>query len=618
MISRETIERVRREASIARVIGERVKLVRRGNSDVGLCPFHKEKTPSFHVHDERGYYYCFGCKASGDVIKFVQEVDGLAFAEAVRMLAELQGIPIEETGDPEERRREQQARKRKDELLEVSEEAARYFEQMLATHPLAELARAELERRGIDPAEPAARDALAAFRVGYAPYGWDGLANHLKQKRMSHGAAESVGLLVPRRNGPGHYDRFRHRLMFAVMDERGRVIAFSGRALDEPSDDQLARAGSDSSGTGEAPKYLNSPESPIYRKREALFGLHQSRTSIRNEALAVVVEGNFDTFSLHARGITNVVAMLGTALTKEQATRLKRLAPEAVLLFDGDEAGRSAVRKAREPCREAGLIVRVAALPDGADPDDVIRSKGTEGIQGLIRGGRSLLEYLIDTALDERFAADDARARAAKVREVAQLISEEDDPTVRAMAKRYVDKIARGVGVLDRETVLELERVIGRRRTAEPERTKNRAPEGRTAIERAIFGTLLDFPELLDDPVLSRRAEAIQGDLALGIAALRQLGDQLNQKDPEVVLAKLPSTIHPFAAERLAAPLHGRVAEARSELEANVNKLSKLELLAQKAEVMEEAKRVAATGDFDRELELLGEQMRRARERHGL
>ncbi|HEU4533466.1 MAG TPA: toprim domain-containing protein, partial [Polyangiaceae bacterium] len=367
-------------------------------------------------------------------ITFVMKVEGLTFPEAVRRLAERAGLEVEETGTERERREEASRRKARDDLYALGNLAAVYFEKMLREHPHAGIARDELERRGLvarTPTDPVAT-ALGAFRVGYAPAGWDGLTTFLREQGVSPFPAEQVGLLVARQQGSGHYDRFRHRLMFAVVDVQGRVVAFSGRVLPDPQTGQVDR---------ETGKYINSPESPIYRKGETVFGLFQARQALRERQEAVVVEGNFDVVSLHARGIANVVAPLGTAFTAEQATLIKRFAPTAVLLFDGDAAGRKATRAAREPCKKAGLTVKVATLPAGKDPDDLAREKGPAAVENVIRAARNLLEYLITSALDESFVRADAAERAVRVREVAELLRSEDDPMVRDMAKSYVDTI---------------------------------------------------------------------------------------------------------------------------------------------------------------------------------
>lgn len=356
VIGQDTLDRIRRETDLVALIGESLKLSKRGRSFVGLCPFHKEKSPSFHVNPERGFYHCFGCHESGDAIKFVQKLEGLDFIEAVRRLAERTGIEVVDNVSDAERREQAEARRRSEELFEVSALAASYFERMLREHPLASFARDELARRSLVPEQPtdSIADALQAFRVGYAPYGWDGLSKHLRDDRGSLQAAQKVGLVLERKSGSGYYDRFRHRLMFAVMDSKGRVVAFSGRMLDEPPRSALSALGLEapSESADKPAKYINSPESSIYRKREALFGIHQARQAIRDADRTIVVEGNFDVVSLHARGQKNVVAPLGTAFTPEQATQIKRLTPQIVLLFDGDAAGS---RPRSQRCRRASI-----------------------------------------------------------------------------------------------------------------------------------------------------------------------------------------------------------------------------------------------------------------------
>lgn len=635
MIGQQTIDRVRREARIVEIIGERVKLVRRGRTHFGLCPFHKEKTPSFHVNPERGFYHCFGCSASGDAIKFLGELEGLSFVEAVRKIAERQGIEIVETGSEEERRQDAEARRRRDDLFRTNEEAAAFFERMLKTHPLAPIAVREIERRGLSTSEAdsTVSEALRVFRLGYAPYGWDGLSRHLREHQFSVHAAEQLGLLVPRKSGPGFYDRFRHRLMFGVLDQDGRVIAFSGRALSEPTTAELGAAGLESMGTtGDPPaKYVNSPESPIYKKRETVFGLHQARRALRDEDCAILVEGNFDVVSLHARGICNVVAPLGTAFTAEQGHKIRRLSQNVVLMFDADDAGRRAVRHARDACRDAGLTVKVATLPNGMDPDEMARQNGADAIRRIVTNSKSLLEHLIASTLDRGFAAADAHGRSAKIREVAELIASEADPTARAMAERHADSIAERLGIADVRTFRALASVVHRAvaegegrvgtnrdvtRAEPPERARSRERRGEIALE--ILGALLDFPALLESAEVLDAIGATAGGVATAIAALRHSTLEEVNENPELLLAKLPAPIHSFAAARLAAPRHETVDDARSELLRNVEKLKRLELSRQTSEVMEELERLQSVGEFDRELTLLREHARRARERHGL
>jgi DNA primase len=647
VIAQETIDRIRQQTGLVELIGETVKLVRRGRSHVGLCPFHKEKTPSFHVNEERGFYHCFGCGEHGDAFKFVQNVEGLEFIEAVRRLAERAGIQIVETANDAERRRQSEARRRQQELFDAGEAAAAFYERMLREHSLSKYAKDELAKRDLvaeGPTGPIA-DTLQAFRIGYAPQGWDSLAKHLRDAGISTRSAEAVGLIVPRKSGSGHYDRFRHRLMFAVLDVQGRVIAFSGRTLAEPSAPELAALGLEPSlGTGEATaKYLNSPESPIYRKREAVFGLYQARQALREKQECVLVEGNFDVVSLHARGIRHVVAPLGTAFTVEQARLIKRFSPNLTLLFDADGAGRRAMRAAREPCMTAGLVTKAAILPDGTDPDDLARQRGAEGIERVLSGAQSLLLQLIRSELDTTFSASDAAGKAARVRGVTELLGSESDPVARELAKTFADTMAGkllspdelqdATGAARTGTLAALERSIRQAlvrdgasppqaRAVRPEPpSRARSRDRRNDIGFEVIGAILDYPELLASPELEDGLRSIEGDAAIAIAALRQCERAGTLADPEQLLAKLPSSIHPFALARLAAPQHTRLEDAKTELVGNVNKLKGLELSRQRSEVVEEIERAAEQGDFEQEDALLREHLetqRRALERHGL
>jgi DNA primase len=633
VIAHETIEAVRHQVSIVAVIGERVRLERRGQSHLGLCPFHKEKTPSFHVNQERGFFHCFGCNKSGNVISFLQEVEGLSFPEAVRALAERAGIPVQETGSAVERTQEAELRRRKEELYTAGSLAAAYFERCLKEHPLGEHARAELLRRKLDPqfAEGAA-EALQAFRVGYAPYGWEGLTRHLRETGFNLRAAESVGLIGERKSGEGHYDRFRHRLMFAVLDLQGRIVAFSGRSLAEPSAEELGRVGLSPARNPEPPaKYYNSPESPIYKKREIAFGLFQGRQAMRELDRAVVVEGNFDVVSLHARGIKNVVAPLGTAFTTEQANQIKRYTNNVTFLFDGDAAGQRATAAARQPCHQAGLLPRAARLPRGKDPDDLAREGGREAIDRVVSGSQALLEFLIDIALQSGFATNDAHARAAKIREVGELIAAEEDPTIRAMAESFADQVAGRLGILGGEDNRGLRAfrsaVLGASRAkAEPERAQSSAPPEHArspsridAIRHQVLGAALEYPALLDEPAVIELLDAADGDLALGlttIATLRQMGD--TGADVPGLIAQFPESLRRQVALRMAAPEIKNHEAARNVLLDNLSKLGRLQGRRERASVVEELRRASASGDVAAELSLLERQLARAKARHGL
>jgi DNA primase len=648
VISPQTIALVRERTDIVALIQESVPtLKRRGRSFVGLCPFHKEKSPSFHVNQERGFFHCFGCKESGSGIDFLMKLEGLTFPEAVRALAERSGVEVEEerTVDRSEAERQKRA---KDDLYAVNNLAAAYFEKMLREHPERRYALDELARRGLrpswaSPSQPetperpenssigAIDDTLQAFRIGYAPPGWDGLANFLRTQGVSPVAAEQTGLLVPRSSGSGHYDRFRHRLMFAVIDPQGRVIAFSGRALEAIPDPQR-KPGEE---TEKPAKYINSPESPIYSKGYALFGLYQARHTIRTSEQAIVVEGNFDVVSLHARGINNVVAPLGTAFTADQAKLLRRFAPSCVLLFDGDHAGRKAVRLSRAPLKEAGVAAKVAVLPDGVDPDELVRTRGSEALLGILERAAGMLEFLIDDALDQGFVEADARERVGRVNAVAKLLADEDDPLTRMMAKDHANRIAGRVDLKTKDwqarrvaeetfraleqtvkrALVDEDRVIAQKpgETREPPRRARIAAKPPGSVQRAqIVVSLLEYPELLRDAEVSQSLELLEGPSARTVATLGQAtGGGTRPLDVSPFLAQLPPAVQSFAAKRLAAPEFENVDQARAEIFQNAAKLRELLVASDTRELGQEAARAA--GDWEAEVRFAVEAQARVR-----
>jgi DNA primase len=642
VISPETLALVRDRTDIVAVIQEAVpSLKRRGRSWVGLCPFHKEKTGSFHVNADRGFFHCFGCKESGSAIDFLIKNEGYTFPEAVRALAERAGIAIEETKSNaaafSEADRQKKAR---EDLYAVNALAATYYEEQLLKNEHRSFALEELDRRGLLPGRDAKVDeTLQAFRIGYAPSGWDGLTTFLRAQSVSPVAAETVGLLVPRSSGSGYYDRFRHRLMFAVMDAQGRVVAFSGRALkDLPGADKP-----DPDKGGPPPKYINSPESPVYTKGNMLFGIHQARHAIRQEEEAILVEGNFDVVSLHARGLTNVVAPLGTAFTVEQAKLLKRFCGNLVFLFDGDAAGRKAVRLSRDAIRTAGMSARVARLPDGVDPDELSKNKGIAAVEDLVADAKGLLEALIDMSLDEAFVSADAYERVQRVSHVAKLLTEEDDPLVRSMAKAYADQLAgrldlvrspeafraleqsvkQSLGKAEAARRAELAKAAaaradeGEASSQSPGQTRSSARAPGSAERRVMVGILIEWPGLLDDPEVADELTLLEGPGALLVAALRRAWNSEEKTlDTAGFLEAIPEAVRTFAAGHVANPETESEAQAKGYLLDNANKLKRLLLSQEAAQFARETYR--AQGDWDTERELLREAADRLRAKHGL
>jgi DNA primase len=617
MISRDTISLVRDRTDIVAVVSEAVpSLKKRGRRFIGLCPFHKEKTPSFNVNPDTGFYHCFGCKESGDAISFLERVEGYAFAEAVRALAERAGVPVEEERSAPATEAERH-RKDRESLYAIMQLAAVWYEEQLRANPQRSYALDEIARRGLEPGCAA----LQAFRVGYAPPGWDGLASYLKQQGISPAAAESVGLVVPRASGSGYYDRFRHRLMFAVIDAQGRVVAFSGRSLAALPESDPAR--------DPPPKYINSPESPIYVKGATLFGLWQAKHAIRHAERALIVEGNFDVVSLHARGIENVVAPLGTAFTLDQANLLRRYATRVTLVFDGDSAGRKAVRASEDLCDEAVLDAEVVVLPDKTDPDDFVRQKGPDALRHCVSSAKGLFEHLVDMQLDEAFNAADVREQAQRIEAVVTRIARTRDAVQRALREAYADRVAartdlarsapNALPALKRKVLAAAKAAridYGPRPSEARVATKMPGQEARKAIVEAV----LDFPVLLDDSEAQGAFELLQGESARIVSVMRRcmrVGERGEKRlDSSEFLAQMPPAIQSFALARLAAPGHESIDEARAAVSVNGKILQASNVTRETGETVREQQRVV--GDWEAEIELAEHVQGRVRQRHGV
>lgn len=426
MFERSVIDGVRNRTDIVEIIGEHVPLKKQGSRWVGRCPFHSEKTPSFSVSKDAQLAFCHGCKWGGDVIKFVREIDGFDFPEALRHLAERAGVEIPETRDPQVVAEERRQRDLASRLYGACEIAAAFFERALREAPYSEIARGALYDREITA------ETAQTFRLGYAPAEWGALMAHLAGHGVSPADAELAGLVLPGRRGL--HDRFRHRLMFPVIDRSGRVVGFSGRVLPVPEDVPEGIV------PPEAGKYINTPETPIYRKHEHLYGLHPARDAIRRSGKAVLVEGNFDVAQMYQRGFTNTVAPLGTAFTEAQGALLRKFADAVTLAFDGDEAGRKARRAAHEIVSRAGLVTNVVVLPQKMDPDSLLRdpARGAPAMAALIAAPMGLMEWLIKDVAADTGPSDEERLTATRS-EIAPYIAQISDECLRRL---YVQRAA--------------------------------------------------------------------------------------------------------------------------------------------------------------------------------
>ncbi len=447
----DKINEVRAASDIVEVVSAYLTLKKRGQNYFGLCPFHTEKTPSFSVNPQRQIFRCFGCGAGGNVFTFLMRMENITFPEAVLRLAQRAGIAITLDRLDEREAREREA------IYAANRMAAEYFYRNLTAAAEGAAARAYLEARHLQ-LEP-----LGKFGLGYALDRWDGLINHAAAKKVSVEVLHLAGLVVPRSDG-GYYDRFRHRLMFPFFDLMGKIVGFGGRRLRE--DESSA-------------KYVNSPETMVYKKGATLYGLYQSKEYIRQADTAILVEGYIDLLSLFQRGIRNVVASSGTALTVEQATLLRRYCQQVVVLYDADSAGSSAAIRGADILVAQGLDVRVARLPAGHDPDSFVNEQGEEAVKALVAQAKSLVEFKIDALRQAGFfATPEKKARA--VHAVIESVAVIPDEIKRNLVAQQVGQI---LGMDERVVVAAVNRV------RRGERWDGRRPPGEAAGAPAVSRT---------------------------------------------------------------------------------------------------------------------------------
>jgi DNA primase len=421
--SQATLDEIRAAVDVVELVGRFVNLRKAGQNYKGLCPFHGEKTPSFMVNPRKGIFHCFGCGVGGDVFGFLMRQDRLSFPEAVRVLARQAGVALPEDRGPRE------GESGREELYRVMELAASFYSERLWTAG-GERARAYLEQRGI------AAEVARRFGLGWAPEGWETLPDALRSSQVTDEALLAAGLRIARENRPGAYDRFRGRLLFPIRDLQGRVVAFGGRAFGD-----------------EQPKYLNSPETPLYTKGNVLYAADLARETIRERNRALIVEGYVDCLMAHQHGFTETVAALGTAFTAAQLGVLRRYCDEVVTFFDADAAGQKAAERAEELLEPTGggltwgvnragsfdatgaLRVKVALLPAGHDPDTFLRAEGAAAFTERIGGARSLLAYALDRAVGEA-AGGGARGRANAFARVSLMLAKVGDAQEAAALSR--------------------------------------------------------------------------------------------------------------------------------------------------------------------------------------
>lgn len=410
---REDIERVRDATDLAELVGEVTKIKRSGRSVMAVCPFHQEKTPSMSVDRARGLYHCFGCGKGGDLFQFVQETQALDFSDAVELLARRSGITLQQ--DPEAAKR----RDRRQMLVDATEKAVAFYNDRLKNGRDAGAARSYLRSRGYDG------DVVDRFMLGFSPEGGDALTAHLRRAKVPEEVAVAAGLAIRARSGRV-FDRFRGRVMFPIYDVRGDAVGFGARLLD-----------------GDGPKYLNSPETPIYHKSRLLYGLNWAKSDMVRQGVAVVVEGYTDVIALHLADMPLAVATCGTALGEEHLDLLRRFTEKVVLMFDADEAGAGASIRGFERSVPGDLDLRVAELPDGKDPADVVSAGDAGALSAAVEGSVPLLQFRIERELAQ-FDLSEPEARGRAVRSAAGFIGRHPDPVTR---HEYAVFVARRTGV---------------------------------------------------------------------------------------------------------------------------------------------------------------------------
>ncbi len=529
-IPEDKLAEIRHTADIVDIISERVVLKKAGKDYVGLCPFHSEKTPSFTVSQTKQIYHCFGCGAGGDVFSFLMKHEGISFAEAVDSLARRYGIdlPTRKMTPAQKTRLSERQR-----LFDINRQVMEFFQSRLADRTSGQTARAYLKKRGMRP------DVIDAFSLGYAPDGWDALIHFLNKKQIPLSLAEKIGLIIPKENN-GYYDRFRNRIMFPIFDVTRQVIGFGGRVMDDSK-----------------PKYLNSPETPLFNKSRSLYGVHAARDKCRETGMVYIVEGYFDVIALHQHGFCNAVATLGTSLTAEHVRLLKRgFAKKAVLVFDPDPAGIRAAHRAVSLFINEGVDAAVLVLTDGYDPDTYLFEFGAEAFERASAGALPMMTFLTESAIKTHGLSIEGKVR---------IISEMEEPLA-----CIEDKVTRSIYVRDLSERLNVEEsaVMERVQTAAARRKKTASepffekqmasalssepmPSDAVRFEKRILSMMLGYPEILpeveksgalnyfSDPRLVRMANLILRHAQSGKGDLPELMNRMEEEEDRGIVASL-------------------------------------------------------------------------------
>jgi DNA primase len=484
-IPEEKLSEIRNTANITDIISERVVLKNTGKDYVGLCPFHSEKTPSFTVSPVKQIFHCFGCGAGGDVFSFLMKYEGIGFSEAVQSLARRYGINL-----PERKMTASQKKvaSQRQQLFDLNRQVMSFFTGHLTDRSSGQTARAYLEKRGFT------QEIITQFGLGFAPDGWDNLVGFFRKLNISQTLAINSGLIVPRQN-KGYYDRFRNRVIFPIFDVTNQIIGFGGRVLDDSK-----------------PKYLNSPETPVYNKSRSLYGAHAAKNKARESDCVYIVEGYFDLLALHQHGITNTVATLGTSLTAEHVSTLRRgYAKKAFLVFDSDEAGLKAARRSISLFMNESMDAAVIVLPKGYDPDSYIFEFGGKAFEKASEKAMGMVEFLIESSIKSNGLSMEGKVRV--ISDLQQPLSEIKDSVATSI---YIKYLAERLSV--NETAI-LEKIKSQEKRYQPVLTNHRLTSNASLpsldendsviesemikVEKKIVSMMLTSPEIL--PEVKRR-----------------------------------------------------------------------------------------------------------------
>jgi DNA primase len=483
-ISEEKISEIRNTANIVEVVSEVVQLRKTGKNFIGLCPFHSEKTPSFTVNPDKQIFHCFGCGEGGNVFSFVMKQDRLSFPEAVRFLAKKFGIDIPE---PRLSEKDKKQYSEKESLYKINRLAADFYHRTLLNSEKGRSAMDYLSRRKIS------QSTIDQFRLGFAPEGWQDLFRYLRNKHISENLMENAGLILPKKTNDGYYDRFRNRLIFPIYTIGGQIAAFGGRAIDDSM-----------------PKYLNSPETLLFNKRQILFGLDKAKNECRETKTVFVVEGYMDSIMLFQEGLKNTVATLGTAMTPEHIRILRGFSEKIILVYDSDEAGIKAATRSIGLFMDHGVDARILVLPEGHDPDSFVRENGMALFKKISQNAFSLVEFLIHTAIKKHGLSVSGKMEV--VNDLLEPVAATMDPVARSL---YIKKISEKIGIDETAIAFKLKSFIDQRQhgfrkhsedavlgqtSGSPRNDTMTGEEAPTIrLERQILSVMLQFPKVISD-----------------------------------------------------------------------------------------------------------------------